>query len=325
MLRRLGAVVIVAASVAWVPATPAPAATGGPHAVGVRTRTFVDRSRPTPADTIAGIAPAAERRLPTTIYYPARGRAAADGDASPDARPRAGPYPLVLFAGGAPGTPADYAPLLQAWAAAGYVVIAPEFPVSSLAGPDDVAYADLPRQSGDLRFALRRVLALDAEKLGIPEVDADEVAAAGHSLGGQTALSLVAQCCRDARVDAALVLAGVTDAPDGPALRRLRGPALFVHARGDRAVSYSPALATCETVGGWKRMLTVEDHRGLRAHVEPYVGSGAHAAIVRPATVDFLDGYVRDDATARRRLDEAAAGSGVAGLTRCQAAATPGR
>jgi dienelactone hydrolase len=266
MFRRLGALAMVVAAVtgvAAVSARPAPAASA-PGAVGVHTETFVDRSRSTPGDVVAGITPAAERRLPTTIFYPARGEATAAAPAN-DARPRRGRFPVVLFAGGSPGSPDDYAPLLEDWAAAGYVVVAPKFPVSSYAGPDDVAYADLPEQSGDLRFVLRRLLKLDPDRAGIPDLDGRRVAVAGHSFGGQTALSLVAKCCRDSRVGAALVLAGVTDAPDGPALRKVRGPVLFVHSRNDRAVPYQPTRDTCATVSGWKRMLTVEDLRGLRA------------------------------------------------------------
>jgi len=324
MLRRLGVLVVAALVLIVVPAGPVPAA-GEPAAVGMHTESFVDHTRATPADVTAGITPADERRLPTTIFYPARGNAAADGDAVRDARPRRGRYPLVLFAGGAPGAPADYAPLLQQWAAAGYVVAAPEFPVSSYSGPDDVAYEDLPRQSGDLRFVLKRVLALDAKKAGIPSIDAQRIAVAGHSLGGQTALSLVAQCCREPRVDVALVLAGVTNATGGPALRKLHGPALFVHSRNDRAVPYQPAVDTCARVSGWKRMLTVEDLRGVRAHIDPYLGSSEYASIVRPATVDFLDGYLRGDAPARRRLMKVGSNSELAGLARCRGGSSNGR
>jgi len=323
MLRRIGVLAFLAAATAVLPATPATAGSvaSAPTAVGVHTQTFVDTTRATPSDAIAGITPSDERRLPTTIYYPARGKPANEGAAVTDARPRAGRFPVVLFAGGAPGSPKDYAPLLQDWAGAGYVVVAPEFPVSSLAGPDDVAYRDLPEQSGDVRFVLRRVLQLDGAKAGIPELDAHHVAVAGHSLGGQTALSLVAKCCRESRVDAALVLAGVTDAQDGPRLQRIRGPVLFVHSIGDRAVPYGRALKTCTTVGGWKRMMGIEQLQGLRAHVEPFVGDGEYAAVVRPATVAFLDGFLRGDATARRRVDRVGHEADWVSLSRCRATA----
>lgn len=329
---RRGAVATVAAVLCCVPLVAAPAGGGveagapDPPVVGSRTRTFVDRSRPTPADAIAGITPSATRRLPTTFYYPARGSAAdaapAGGGPVPGARPARGRYPLVLFSPGSPGTAKDYEVLLAGWAAAGYVVAALQYPISSLAGPDAAAWADLPAQSDDARFVLRRVLRLDARKAGIPEVDVDRIAVAGHSFGGATALSLVSKCCRDARVGAVVVLAGVAEPVSGPKLRRPRGPAFFVHARYDRAVPYAPAAALCATVSGPKRLLTVEDARGLRAHVDPYLGDDRSGTVVRAAVVDFLDGYVLGKRAARDRLDRAGAGTTVGAVSRCPAPTT---
>jgi len=287
----------------------------------VVTRTFVDRDRKTPADPTAGIAPAATRTLPTTIYYPARRGAA--GSVTEGARPVAGARPMVLFNPGSPGTPKDYEPLIADWAAHGYVVAAIEFPISSVAGPDDAAWADLPAQTKDARFVLDRVLALDPGKAGIPEIDEDRLAVAGHSFGGATALSLASRCCRDRRFSAVVALAAVAETQDGPALTRPQGPVLFVHARGDRAVSYAEAATLCGEARPPKRLVTIEEIRGLRAHVYPFVGDDQYSAIVRPAIVDFLDGYVRDKAGARDRLDRVGAGTTSAVVTRCRADDTP--
>jgi pimeloyl-ACP methyl ester carboxylesterase len=299
-------------------ATAAPSRTAEPSAVGVRTVTFVDRGRPTPADPTAGITPAPNRRLPTTIYYPARGTPPPDGRAVGAARPARIRAPLVLFSPGSPGTAKDYEPLLLDWARAGYVVAAVEFPVSSLAGPDDVAWGDLPAQSADARFVLDKVLGLDPARAGIPTLDRRRVAVAGHSFGGATALSLVSKCCRDARVDAAVILAGVVETVQGPRLRQTRGPVLFAHARFDRAVPYTPVAELCAAVRGPKRLLTVEQIRGLRAHVDPYLGVDQYAAVVRPAIVDFLDGWLRGKSAARARLDRAGNGTMVANVSRCR-------
>ena len=313
---------VAAVGVPTVPAAashPVGAEAAGP--VGVVTRTFVDRRRATPSDPSAGIAPAPSRTLPTTIYYPARRGVA--GSVTEGARPTAGARPMVLFNPGSPGTPEDYEPLLADWAAHGYVVAAIEFPVSSVAGPDDVAWSDLPAQTKDARFVLDRVLAIDPEKAGIPEIDEDRLAVAGHSFGGATALSLASKCCRDRRFSAVVALAAVSETRNGPALTRPKGPLLFVHARGDRAVSYTDAATLCGDADTPKRLLTVEEIRGLRAHVYPYVGDDEYSAIVRPAIVDFLDGYVRDEAGARERLDRAGASTTIATVTRCRPGDTP--
>lgn len=230
---------------------------------------------------------------------------------------------MVLFHPGSPGTPEDYEVLLADWAAHGYVVAGIEFPVSSVTGPDDVAWQDLPAQTKDARFVLGKLLALDPAKAGIPRIDADRLAAAGHSFGGATALSLASKCCRDRRIRATVALAAVAETRAGPRLRRPRGPVLFVHARNDGAVAYADAVALCREVTTPKRFVTVEGIRGLRAHVDPYVGDGAHAAAVRPAIVDFLDGYVRDRKAARTRLDRAGTGTTVVDVTRCRAGDTP--
>lgn len=289
----------------------------GTRPVGWTTRTFVDRSRKTPADPSAGITPAPRRVLPTTIYYPAR-RSAAPGTVTRVAPPARGSFPLVLFNPGAPGRPRDYEVLLADWAAHGYVVAAIDFPVSSVAGPDAVAQRDLPAQTADARFVLDRVLGLDAAKAGIPEIDDGRLAVAGHSFGGATALALASKCCRDDRFDAVVALSAVAAPEKGPALKRPAGPILFVHARNDRAVPYADAARLCETAGRPKRFLTVEGIRGLRAHVDPYIGDDQYAAVVRPAILDFLDGHLRHDAAARARLDRAGAGTTVASISRCR-------
>src|SRR5205807_2141028 len=96
-------------------------AIGTTYPVGTSSATFVDTSRSTsPNGSFAG---APSRTLPTQFWFPA----ASDG--SPDRAD--GPYPLVLFSHGYDVTPHFYAPLLERWAAAGYVVAAPTYPILS--------------------------------------------------------------------------------------------------------------------------------------------------------------------------------------------------
>ena len=119
-----------------------------PYGVGVRTETLVDLSRPT--DAKSGEPAKTSRTLVTSIYYPSsssEGPVANEGAASAT---REGGFPLVVFAPGNGSSPAFYAVLLQAWAAAGYVVAAPTFPLSSTMLPG--AGADYVNQPRDISF-----------------------------------------------------------------------------------------------------------------------------------------------------------------------------
>jgi hypothetical protein len=109
------------------PTTPPPTTTGrrpttaaaGPHAyaVGKRTETFVDTTRPTPPNgTFAG---APSRSLLTTIYYPATGRPDAPVTADVPADHVGGPFPLILFSHGVTARGILYEGLIRLWVRAG--------------------------------------------------------------------------------------------------------------------------------------------------------------------------------------------------------------
>ena len=74
------------------------------------------------------------RSLPTTVFAPVQ----------------PGPWPLLVFAHGFATNPDAYTPLLTAWAAAGYVVAAPEFPISGSDFPGPARQDDIPEQARDL-------------------------------------------------------------------------------------------------------------------------------------------------------------------------------
>jgi hypothetical protein len=221
------------------------------HAVGVRTVTYRDPTRPT------GDSPG--RVLPTTVYYPAAGEAGADAGLRP--RPLGGPHPLVLFAHGSAlnvmngateeerraqtATPAHYDRLLRTWAAAGYVVAAPAFPLTGGHTPGRVVRNDYVNQPADLSVVLDGLLAANAARSGWLSgvLDADAVAAAGHDLGATTVMGLVYNdCCRDERVKVAVPM-GMSLLPfgDGGWFDGVRTPMLLMQTgaedpRGTRVV-----------------------------------------------------------------------------------------
>src|SRR6202020_2802854 len=95
------------------------------------------------------------------------------------------PHPLIVFAHGLGASPQDYQQLLTAWAAAGYVVAAPLFPLSSSETPGGPDGGDIGNQPGDMSFVIGQMLEASSSPSGPLSglIDSDEIGAAGHSNG----------------------------------------------------------------------------------------------------------------------------------------------
>ena len=295
MTRRLAAAVLAILALALGAPAPALADAPGTHAVGVAPRSYVDETRPTPAN--GECAEISSRTLATTVYYPADG--APSGDALPDAPPDQahGPYPLVVFAHGLGATPATYAALLTQWASAGYVVAAPTFPLSSGASPCGAIAGDVVNQPEDMSFLITSLIRAgkrDATLTGM--VDKSAIGAAGHSNGAITTYGLVANTkLRDPRVKAAVVLAGT-------AQKYRRGkydftkapPLLIVHGVEDSLVPFAQAEDAFNAARGPKGILVITggDH-GAPTTAPAY-----------QATTDMFEAYLRGDDDAAARLPD---------------------
>jgi dienelactone hydrolase len=266
------------------------------YAVGSRTEVFVDTSRATPANgTYAG---APSRTLATLILYPARG----DGDAAivPGATPaRTGRgFPLIVFSHGFGASGPAYAALVAQFVQAGYVVALPTFPLSNGAAPGGPTILDYVNQPGDVSFVITQMIRLDHTK-GDPlrhVIDDDEIGVAGHSLGAITTLGVAANtCCQDRRIDAAVSFSGLELFPSGKWFAQPTPPLLLVHGNADGTVPYSGSVTVYGQAPAPKAFLTLigAPHTPFRAPwLDPTVTT----------VVDFLDGYLKHDAGALRRL-----------------------
>src|SRR4051794_9612161 len=274
------------------PAGPPPeagaTAIGRSYAVGTRSLTFVDSSRTTSPNGAFGGAPT--RTLPTKFWYPAEGPSGgvAAADAPPDAAQ--GPYPLVLFAHGYDVTPDFYAPLLERWAAAGYVVAAPVFPI--LSGSDGGAsHVDYEKTFEDARFVISQVLALGAgEPLG-GLVDPARIAAAGHSDGEVISFGVgFLACCRDQRVKAVISMAGDLANANNPSVRDTGTPILHIMELHDEYDPYPHSIQWDRdnlTAPRW--MVSLDS-----SHVPPYTRPGDPAfELVGRITIAYLDGTLK--------------------------------
>ncbi len=82
-----------------------------------------------------------DRPLPTKVWLPAG----------------SGPFPLIYFSHGLTSQPDDYADLLSAWAAAGFVVAAPKYPHTWYQAADFDA-DDVVNQPADAQHVITELL-----------------------------------------------------------------------------------------------------------------------------------------------------------------------
>lgn len=231
---------------------PPGAPPGGPgrYAVGLSTVRMTDPAR-------------ADRTLTVDIWYPADGRSEAP-TASIDliftrlalpgvlASPAAarGSFPLVVFSHGNGGVRFQSWFLLRALASHGFVVAAPDHAgntaLDAIAGTSDpigVAAANRPR---DASFVIDQMLGRD----GDPDdplhgrIDERNIAVAGHSFGGFTALATTAGFVDyrpDPRVDAIVPIAPATGFSDEQ-LASIDVPTLLMGGTSDTVVPIEPGI-----------------------------------------------------------------------------------
>jgi fermentation-respiration switch protein FrsA (DUF1100 family) len=256
--------------------------------------TFVDTSRSTPPWD--GMQARPSRTLVTTIWYPAR-----SGSADTSGQ---GPYPLIVFAHGLGGSPQVYSKLLTAWAAAGYVVAAPLFPLSSSETPGGPDGGDIANQPGDMSFVIGQVLKADSAPNGPLSglIDPNEIGAAGHSNGAITTLGLIANsCCRDTRVKAAVVMAGTTEGlGSGHYDMAEAPPLLIVQDLHDGLVPYGDAVAVFNQARGPKALLALSwdapsDTTGSVAHMASSGVVGPTSGAVIASTTAFFNAYLKHE------------------------------
>jgi pimeloyl-ACP methyl ester carboxylesterase len=232
--------------------------------VNDETLTFVDSSRDTPA---RGDVPGHPGRVLVTDIFRPEGAA--------------GPLPLVVFAHGWDSDPTLYRPLLDAWAAAGFLVAAPVLPDSADTLPGS-PISNYPAQAQDLSFLITQLL-----QGGAGPVDPDRIAVAGHSDGGtDIALLALNPAYADHRIRAYLSLSGeIPGGVDGPWGVSTPGTLLVVVGSADQYGLAPRSTQVFTAAHMTKVMITVVGGN----HLDPYVGATPVAVAVRSETVRFLD------------------------------------
>jgi dienelactone hydrolase len=290
-----------AVSTDTAPPKPSP-----PFAVGLTVLQLVDHTRSVQLSNGATV----PRTLVTDVRYPEQ--RPAGGGAQP-AR-AGGPYPLIVFGHGYDVSPSLYTGLLRAWARAGYVVAAPAFPLESPSSPDGLNETDLPHQPADMKFVISSLLAASKAPSGVLSglIAPHEIAVAGHSDGGDTALAVAYDPrYRDRRVGAAVILSGAEIPylsafqiqPGGPPLLATQGTADGTNLPSATNAFYAAAPSP-------KYLLTLLG----ASHELPYSTQQPQLGVVERVSIAFLDHYLKNPSGSLQRLLAAGRVPGVATL-----------
>ena len=240
---------------------------------------IVDETRSTPA---AGPLEAGDTRVLLTDVYQPTGP---------------GPFPTIVHSHGLAGSPEKFSDLFAAWAEAGFVVVAPRFPRTSDWVEGQSGVADYTEQPADISFVLDHALADPA--LGAV-IDAERIGASGLSLGGGTVYGLVwHDCCRDDRIDAAIVMSSLRFPFDGD-YGTNDVPVLILHGDADPALPYDDAVESYDDSAEPKWFIRLLGG----GHAEPYENAKSpHDAVVTEVTLEFWRGTIGGDDAALDHIE----------------------
>ncbi len=252
------------------------------YGVSSATVVFTDHSRLTPTSNGSPALP--YRTLSTLIVYPKL----------PYGRTRE--FPLVEYSHGFGATAASAASTLHAIAAQGFIVAAPDFPLSTSGLPGSLDLLDYAQQPGDVSFVITQMLKLNQTKSSIfyKRIQTHRIGVVGHSLGAVTTLAVsYNSCCRDPRINAAVEMDGELNVPIGPTgtfegtyFKGHNPPLLVVNGTLDTIAPYATSQALYAQVPHPKYFLSLigAPHEGFAS--EPW------SPVVNDTIVAFLDRYL---------------------------------
>lgn len=258
-------------------------------AAGMKTYTFVDRSRTVAASHTTTGNPG-PRVLRTFVWYPAVRSGGANVRPSPAP---GGPFPLVVFASGYNANPTDYQRLLESWVHAGYVVAAPAFPLTNPRAVGGLDEADISNQPQDVSFVLTQLLRTFRSSGPMHSlIDPAHIAVAGQSDGAEVALAVAyGKCCADPRFDAAIIMAGQLLPFEGTLFKSPAAPLLVIQGGADTVNPPQYSHQIYQAASSPKYLLWLQG----ADHVQPFMSSDHYESTVSSVSLEFLNRYLGND------------------------------
>jgi predicted dienelactone hydrolase len=228
-----------------------------------------------------------------------------DGAAAAEGR-----FPMVVYSHGVFSSGMERHEALARWVGAGYVVVAPTFPLSSR---PSIEVTDLPNQPGDVEFVAEtfRSEVQNPEHPLYDRVLIDCLALAGHSLGGATTLAAAFDpCCGASDPTAVIDIAGVAVniTPGASFADADPLPTLIVHGVRDAVVPYAQSETVFSTLAGPRWFVTITEGQHSSMFDPPEV------EVLTESVVAFLDAQLKGSPGALEALPAAVDASGIATL-----------
>lgn len=247
------------------------------------------------------------RKLLTVVRYPL-------ADSPPGTRkPARGPLPLIVFGPGFQQCDGPYTGLLKAWASAGYVVAAVNFPESDCLVRSSATESDMVNQPADMSYVITKMKELSAAPHGLfaGALNPREIAVSGQSDGGDTVAALGANtCCTDHRVRAVAVLSGAQwPQMPGKFFSTRPAPMLFVQGSADTVNVPGCSAAMYRADRAHQRFYL--NLLGAN-HLVPYWGVNPYERIVARVSIAFFNRFLLGQLAAGPAMSEH---GNVAGLS----------
>ena len=256
------------------------------------------------------------RSLKTMVRYPAVGTPGGPDVVGAQPLRTNAPFPLVIFSQGFDIQPEAYSLLLNAWAAAGYVVADPTYPFTAPNSPGGVVRTDIVHHPADASFVITSLLRMASQTGGTLSrlINPNEIGVIGQSDGGDVSLAITSNtCCRDARVKAAVILSGAELSWfPGTYFATTSVPMLVVQGTND--LTMNPVYCSVQLYNGAPQPKYYLSMFG-QTHLSAYVVPGVPFRVVTRVTLDFLDVYLRHETSKRNAIDQAGTVPSVSSIT----------